>query len=248
MGASYAVTAENPDADSENRIHSDDVARAYGFRGGLVPGAVVYRYACPAVVVALGQEWPARGTADVRFLRPVYEGERIRVSSQVSAAATASVNVENEAGELCATVEAEVPSVALAAPDAAGYAATPPPATRERPPATPKTVLPGTDLGAISATLDADSAHPAEILRLANRLLVASFRVSPWIHAGSRVRHLAELVPGDAVEVRGRIATTFERKGHRFLELDVLALANGRPCALVAHTAIYQLAEDRANA
>lgn len=248
MGASYSVTAENPDADSENRIHSDDVARAYGFRGGLVPGAMVYRYACPSVVVALGEEWPAHGTAAVRFLRPVYEGQRIRILSELAASGAASVSVENEAGEVCANIQAELPQVALAAPDPDGYAARPAPAGGDRPPATQATVRPGADLGAVSATLDAGSAHPAELLRLANRLLVANFRVSPWIHAGSRVRHLAQLAAGDRVEVRGRVAAEFERKGHRFLELDVLVLAGGRPCALVEHTAIYQLAQARAQA
>ena len=40
--AGYTITAHNPATGSENRIHADDVARRYGFRGGLVPGVTVY--------------------------------------------------------------------------------------------------------------------------------------------------------------------------------------------------------------
>ena len=38
------VTALNDAERSENAIHHDDVARRYGFGGGLVPGVTVYAY------------------------------------------------------------------------------------------------------------------------------------------------------------------------------------------------------------
>ena len=41
---SYEGVAWNPVPDSENRIHSDEGARQYGFRGGLVPGVTVSAY------------------------------------------------------------------------------------------------------------------------------------------------------------------------------------------------------------
>jgi len=34
---SWSGEAFNPVPESENRIHGDEIARAYGFRGGLVP-------------------------------------------------------------------------------------------------------------------------------------------------------------------------------------------------------------------
>ena len=37
----YHVKARNPATESENKIHHDDVARQYGFAGGLVPGVTV---------------------------------------------------------------------------------------------------------------------------------------------------------------------------------------------------------------
>ena len=78
----YTVTAVNPEPDSENRIHSDEVALRHGFRGGLVPGVTVYGYLCPAIVDALGARWAAQGRAEVRFQAPVYDGESVRVTSE----------------------------------------------------------------------------------------------------------------------------------------------------------------------
>ena len=41
--------------------------------------------------------------------------------------------------------------------------------------------------------------------------------------------------------LRARVTGNYERKGHRFVELDALAIANGRTAlARIAHTAIYR--------
>ncbi|HEX6489399.1 MAG TPA: hypothetical protein VF137_11095 [Candidatus Dormibacteraeota bacterium] len=239
--SSYVITAQNTDTESENRIHGDDVARAYGFRGGLVPGVLVYRYLCPAIVVSLGQEWPARGAVALRLLKPVYDGDRITVAAELREDGDALVTVTNEAGETCATAEASLPTVRLHDPGAGDYAADPPPA--ERPPATPESLVAGADLGAVEIEAGPDEAHPAEALRLANRIFVANFRVSPWIHAGSRVQHFRELQQGARLQVRGRVAAVYEKKGHGFVDLDLLVLADGAAAAHVVHTAIYRLAE-----
>ena len=42
--AGYRVQARNLSHASENKIHDDDVARRFGFQGGLVPGVEVYAY------------------------------------------------------------------------------------------------------------------------------------------------------------------------------------------------------------
>ena len=50
----WSEIAFNQATDSENRIHSDEVARQYGFRGGLVPGVTVFAYLVhPALVACL---------------------------------------------------------------------------------------------------------------------------------------------------------------------------------------------------
>jgi hypothetical protein len=45
---------------------------------------------------------------------------------------------------------------------------------------------------------------------------------------------------GEEVSARALVTDEWEHKGHRFVRLDVLHLADGRPVARTDHTAIYQ--------
>jgi 7,8-dihydro-6-hydroxymethylpterin-pyrophosphokinase len=42
------------------------------------------------------------------------------------------------------------------------------------------------------------------------------------------------------LSARGRVTANYEHKGHRFVDVDILVLANEKPIAHVAHLAIYQ--------
>ncbi len=67
-------------------------------------------------------------------------------------------------------------------------------------------------------------------------------RVSPWIHVESEGRHLGFARVGDRLEMRAKVKRLFEKKGHEFVELDLLLVAEGtRPIASIRHVAIYQL-------
>ena len=58
---------------------------------------------------------------------------------------------------------------------------------------------------------------------------------------GSEIVHHGVARVGDTLSVRARVVRNYEHKWHRFVELDALALANGRtPLARIAHTAIYR--------
>jgi hypothetical protein len=52
--ATYCVEAVNTAKVSENKIHDDEVARRFGFGGGLVPGVDVYAYMAHLPVVRWG--------------------------------------------------------------------------------------------------------------------------------------------------------------------------------------------------
>lgn len=218
MTASYTVEVQNPDFDSTNRIHGDEVARAHGFRGGLVPGVVTYAHMCPAVVVALGSDWIERGEASLRLSKPVYDGDALEVSSELTDGG-ATVRARNGAGEKVAVLTASVPPSRPRATEPSGLRLTP-----------------------LSATLTADEANPAGLLRLANRFVSLHFDISPWIHASSRVQHWRQLTPGAGVEVQGALAALSERGGHKLFDLDLVVQAGGEPVAEVRHTVIYRLA------
>ena len=79
----YRVKARNTSAGGENPMHDDAGARARGFPGALVPGVTVYAYMTQPLAAAFGAAWLTRGTASVRFVKPVLEGEELTVSGTV---------------------------------------------------------------------------------------------------------------------------------------------------------------------
>ena len=77
--------------------------------------------------------------------------------------------------------------------------------------------------------------------RLFNWALMHNVVLGPWIHVGSTVDHFAAARVGDELTVRAKVTANYERKGHRFVELDGLVVANGKtPIARIAQTAIYR--------
>jgi acyl dehydratase len=100
-------------------------------------------------------------------------------------------------------------------------------------------------LGEVRETLplyrDERVAHPGWLLRMANWALSHNVRLGPWIHVGSSLQLHGCVENGDRVSVRSRIVDVSDRKGHGFVDLDVLYVATGeRVVASCRHTAIYE--------
>ena len=129
----------------------------------------------------------------------------------------------------------------------------------ERPAASPESLAPGRILGAVCATLSLpDQAfltlqdeslpiyqegmlHPAALLSLSNQVLLQNVKLGPWIHVASELRNFSVAWNGDQLAARGRVAECFERKGHRFVVLEIAVIAgNTRVVQHVRHTAIYR--------
>jgi acyl dehydratase len=65
--------------------------------------------------------------------------------------------------------------------------------------------------------------------------------LGPWMHVGSAVQHFAAARIGDELSARAVVTANYERRGHRFVELDVLVYANrDTPIARIDHIAIYR--------
>ena len=76
----YHVKARNTSVDARRTRSTTSRSRAqYGFRGALVPGVTVYAYLTHPLVEAFGAAWLERGTATVRFLKPIHDGEEVRL-------------------------------------------------------------------------------------------------------------------------------------------------------------------------
>jgi acyl dehydratase len=252
----YEVEAQNLSRTSENKIHDDDVARQFGFTGALVPGVEVYAYACHLPVEAWGREWLQRGAIECRFAKPVYDTRPVQVTAEPQGEVLA-IRIESD-GVICANATAQLAEPAP--PTLEQYPLQPPPI--DRPPADDVSLARGRMLGAITRDMTGEDAqwyldgvreteplyrrerivHPGRILRLCNNVLMDNVVLGPWIHVGSKVRNLSIAHVGESLSVRARVADNYEKKGHRFVDLDALVIGNGeRPIAHVLHTAIYRL-------
>jgi acyl dehydratase len=252
----YRVSAYNTSRHSENKMHDDTVAKRYGFSGGLVPGVDVMAYMMHLPVAKWGRDFLERGLIEARFVKPVYDGEQADVMGEESSGVL-ELQVESR-GDLCATGTASLPAAApsFSLSDFVEVAA-----AGERKPVDASSYALGKWLGAAPRTWATDAAkqyladireteaiyaqaglgHPGLLPRVMNMVLVDNAIMGPWIHVGTRMQILSAARIGDELTARAKVIGNYDKKGHRFVELDALVVANGKtPLAHCHHTAIYQ--------
>ena len=255
----YEVSAYNTATASENKIHDDAVAAKLGFVGGLVPGVDVYAYLCHIPAERWGAEWIERGTMQGRFASPVYDGDDVVVEAYDDGPDALSLTLYDSKRAVCATGRATLPPVDDRSDDRELIPLGARPA--DRPPASAEVfaktdVLASLEIGFHAGRVDeyldnireglplfrsGSVAHPAWLLRHANYVLSTTVKLGPWIHVESECRHLGLAADGDRISIRARVLGTSERKGHRFVDLDVQWVVNDeRPIMRARHTAIYE--------
>ena len=260
--APYRVSAYNTAKASENKIHDDATAQRFGFKGGFVGGVNVYAYMSHQPVQRWGREWLERGTGEAKFIKPVYE-ETIAEVTATDDAGSMALAVHSQ-DVLCATgraaMPAQAPSVLLD-----DFKLVP---VRElRQDASEATLkvgdwlsmnpMPITEASHAQDLRDVRETdplyarerivHAGTILRCCNWVLTHNVILPAWIHMGSTVQNLGLAHVGDTLNVRARITRNYEHKGHKWVELDALVVANEiTPVIRATHIAIYrprQLAE-----
>ena len=260
--APYRVSAYNTSKHSENKMHDDTVAQRYGFSGGLVPGVDVMAYMMHLPVAKWGRAFLERGLIEARFVNPVYDGEMADVTGE-ERNGVLSIEVTSR-GDLCATGAASLPAAVPSLPlsDYVEVAA-----VAQRQPVNETSYALGKWLGAVPRTWAADAAkeyladireteaiyareglgHPGLLPRVMNKVLVDNAIMGPWIHVGTRMQLLSAAAIGDELTARAKVTGNYDKKGHRFVELDALVVANGKtPLAHCHHIAIYQPREQAA--
>ena len=258
--ALYQVRTHNPSTQSENRMHSDDVARTFGFKGGLVPGVTVFSHMTQPLVARYGDAWLARGTAEVSFSKPAYEGELLGIHTTDAGDGSHTLTCMNEQGVELARMSAALPA-APAQPDARGDIPPAPP-QQERPTVTwdlmeinqPFPALAWTPAREENLEWCCDSSdelplyregaapllHPGFILRQANFVLRKRFVIPAWIHTASRMTFFDALRVGPDYEVRAIPEEKWNHKGHEFVRLYVAVRRGQRTVAEILHTAIFR--------
>ena len=259
----YHVSAFNTAKASENKIHDDATAQRFGFKGGFVGGVNVYAYMSHQPVQRWGRAWLERGTGEAKFGKPVYEGDIAEVTA-VDDANGMAIAVHSQ-GILCATGRAALPADLPAVPALDDFKAVMPRHDRAAADETSlkvgdwlgMTPLPITEAFHAQDLIDIRETdplysqekivHTGTILRTCNWVLTHNVVLPAWIHMGSTVRNLGLAHVGDTLTVRAQITKNYEHKGHKWVELDCMVVANETtPIIRATHIAIYrprQLAE-----
>ena len=190
----------------------------------------------------------------------MYDGQEISVEADEVADGELELAVRTPDGTVAATGQATRPARAPAF-DISAYPTAPLPGRDARPAASFEALPPGT-LGSLPAAgfhaeyadiflaqIDDDLplykagavAHPGWLIQAANEILSSNVKLGPWIHVSSQatLRHARHR--RRRAHHAGRVVETFERKGHKFVDLDVLVVANDTtPVMHARHQAIFE--------
>ena len=262
----WQAEAYNQVPESENRIHSDEMARRYGFQGGLVPGVTVTAYLCHPAVEAWGMDWLERGYARAVVSSPLYDRKRFRVELRDATTCAYEGVLTDADGTRCATGRVELPEAVPTPPSMRGD-----PRLGEgfqRPRASREVMQELRERGLhalrarwntaaeitsylrnaseMSELLRPDGggyASPAFSLGLTNWALGGNLRMEAWLHLQTESQNYRPIPRNSELLVESTIADLFEKKGHEFVDLDVAAylLDTQEPVMSAKLRAIYEL-------
>jgi len=262
----YELKAFNFAETSSNKIHSDEVARNYGFAGGLVPGIAIYAYMTHPVVERLGLDWLQSGIISAKFIKPVYTGDMvlIRAKGTESGFSGFEILVKNPEGKLCAVGSAGIGSHADNPPPPSHYPRQPLPDSHQLKEARAANLPAGTQLGTLDFHMEPDGlelkvrndyqdklsiyrgsdavCHPAYMLAQANKILAKNVDLGPWIHTKSEVQNFLSPQAGEKLSIRGFVTSSHEKRGNELVDLDLAIFdSKERGIAKIKHTAIVRL-------
>ena len=259
--SNWQNVAYNQVPHSRNQIHGDEMAKQYGFKGGLVPGVTVSAYLLHPIVEKYGLAFLERGNARCRVNSPLYDGETFMVRSSEVDGLFSSV-LERDDGTPLATAEVRLPDVLPEPPVMRGDAAI----SGDAPPATRENMERLKESGGRSITYHWDETHemstylrdrqamaelfhekgyanPSYILGLSNWSLASNIYMNPWVHLETHLQNYSAIPKGTVVVAELSIADVFEKKGHEFVDADInLFDESDKSClASIRLRAIYHL-------
>jgi hypothetical protein len=268
IGRPYHAVARHPEENPHNKMHEEGLPQKLGFRGAFVLGVALYGYMTRALAASLGEAWLGRAAIEVKFLRPVCPGDRIRMETAAvpgeEGVQAFDVTMYNETSgnEVSAKLRSSVPNPF---PDVDATANEKPNEwdgpVRER--RTWDTVVTGKAYRSLRLTLAVadnefwmnaldddlpiyrDGAraplHPAHVLRLIQLGYTNQFIGESAVHSSSRAVIRRMLRVGDPVHVLTVPLAKWEKKQNHWLTIYCAIRSGDEVCAEVYHTQIIRL-------
>ena len=260
----YHVVAKNIAARAENKIHSDDVARSFGFKGALISGVAVYSYMTRPLAERYGAGWLGEIAAEVKFYKPAYDGDSLTIRVQDSGEPDCvTVTALNQQGETLAAMTAGRTGGAAPLEHTENLKFIEPPAGAERIPVSWEALQVRQPLwsfpwrpseqdnlewaGGVSDDLPlyregaAPPLHPGYVLRAANMTLGNQFILPAWIHVSSRVQTRAVLRAGERIDVHAVPVEKFEKKGNQYAVVNMCMMTGNVAAVEIGHTFIFRV-------
>jgi len=240
---SWLATALNTAPDSENQIHSDELAKEYGFKGGLVPGVTVSAYLLHPVIESLGKEWLERGYADCKITSPLYDGENFEVFSEAHKQGHINTFLKNHEGKIVANAESQL---LVNQPPAPRYRGDPLVEDNFEAPVpsfeiwerlknegcrafkfewggeNPLIYLSDEKkLPKLLQPKDIGYANLCFLLGCSNWILAGNAFMNPWVHLQTKSQNYKPVFLGSTLIAEMSVKDFYEKKGHEFIEVNV---------------------------
>ena len=261
----WSATALNTAPESENRIHSDELAQEYGFEGGLVPGVTISAYLVHPLVNHWGKDWLDNGYANCRIVSPLYDKELFEVQTELIDSSRANTTLVRGNGTISAHAEVALTDHLPPAPlfnkdQISGLDYKAPHASRmiwERLKSVgcrtfkyswsdenPLIYLTNEDdLPALLQPQSGGYANLSFLLGCSNWILAGNAFMNPWVHLQTVSQNYRAVGLNSSLVAQMEINEIYDKKGHEFIDVFVnLFDQEDDMCVMTINlTAIYKL-------
>jgi hypothetical protein len=268
IGKPYNVVAHHASYNSANQMHLDVLPQKLGFRGAFVLGVANYGHMTRALVSRFGEEWLSHAVIEVKFLKPVCEGDRLRIETfpvsgrEKEMAFEVTAYNETMNNEIAARMQTSVPDPFPAVDPSASIEPNEwdGPVTQRR---TWDSVIIGRAYRSLRDTLSsADNAtwkrileddlpifgigenppiHPAHVLRQVQLGSNNQFIGDNAVHSSTKAVIHKMLRVGDPVHVMTVPTAKWEKKQNQWITMYCAVRSRNQVCAEIYHTQIIKL-------
>ncbi len=261
----WSGTAFNTAPDSENKIHGDELAKEYGFEGGLVPGVTISAYLIHPVIEVWGRDWLEKGYVNCHITSPLYDHDKFEVVTDFIDDNSLNTSLIRHNGVISANAEVaitkDLPNPPLMRKDKIVEPDfIPPKATKAEwnklkeegckafrfywGGKDPLVYL--RDVNSLPYLLQPDKggfSNLSFLLGCSNWILAGNAYMNPWVHLQTTSQNFKSVQYGTNLVAEMEVNKTYEKKGHEFVEVTVnLFDEKDEGCVMsISLIAIYRL-------